>query len=127
MMSSQFRKRRGLGRVRMHSLELFQLPERFFLGVLRHFCFEDLVAILLDLFVKLVALAKLALDRLQLLAQKILALRTVDVGACLRVDLLLDGQNIDLFAQQIVDAAQPRDRVRDIENALRVLDLQFEI
>ena len=34
---------------------------------------------------------EIGLDRLQLLPQKILTLRTVDVGPSLRVDLLLDG------------------------------------
>ena len=63
---------------------------------------------------KLVAFAKLRLNGLELLAEEELALRAVNVGARLRVDLLLDGQDFNLLVEKLVDAAQARRRVRDV-------------
>ena len=57
-------KRRRFSRIGMHTLELFELAERFFLGVLWHFCLKDLVTILFDFFVQLVSLAELSLNGL---------------------------------------------------------------
>ena len=96
----------------MHTLELFELAESLLFGVFRHLDLEDLVAVLLDLFVKLVALAEFALNRFELLPKKILSLRPIDIRPGLRVDLLLNGQNIDLLAEQVVDTPQPSDWLR---------------
>ena len=64
----------------------------------------DLLAELFDLGGLLVALAQLALDGLELLAQEVLALHLVDLGAGLVLDLLADLQHFH-FARQ--DADQP--------------------
>ena len=76
---------------------------------------------------ELISFAEFALNRFQLLAQVKLSLRTIDIRAGLRVDFLLDGQNFDLFVQQIVDASQARSGVGNVQYGLCVFDFQFEI
>ena len=107
-------ERRRLRGVRVHAFEFLELAQRLFLRSLRHVRRVDLFTELRDLFGEFVALAEFALNRLELLAQVELALRAINVGARLRVDLLLDGQHFDLFVQEFVDATQPRRRVGDI-------------
>ena len=85
------------------------------------------VAQLRHLFRQLVAFAEFGLNGLQLLPEIELALRAVNVGARLRVNLLLDREDFDLFVEKLVDAAQARGRVRDVKDRLRVLYFQFEI
>ena len=65
----------------------------------RHLRGFDLFSKLRDLFRQFVALAEFALNRLQLLAQVKLSLRTIDVSARLSIDFLLDRENFDLFVQ----------------------------
>src|SRR3712207_3889815 len=92
-------KRRGLGRVRVHALKFFELTQRLLLRVLRHRGRLYLLSELSDLFGELVALAQFRLDGLELLAKEELALRAVDVCARLRVYLLLDCEDFDLFVE----------------------------
>ena len=109
-------QRRCFGGVGMHALELLQLPQRFFLGGLRHLGRFNFFAKLLNLFREFVAFAKLALDRLHLLAQIKLALRPIHVGARLGVDFLLNRQHFDLFVQQFIHAAQASCRVSNFKD-----------
>ena len=89
--------------------------------------FGDRLAELGDVLGHLLALAELLLDRAQLLAQVVLALRLVHLAARLRGDLLLHRQDGDLLAQAVVDQAQPLDRVGGFEDLLGVLELQVEV
>jgi len=111
----------------MHSLKLLKLAQAFFFRVLRHLRLQDLFAILLDLFIEFIAFAQFCLDRLELLPQKVFTLRTINVGTSLRVDLLLNGKDIDLFIQQVVHAAESRNRIINVEDGLAVFHLQFQI
>ena len=65
----------------------------------------DLLAVVLDLLGELFAFAELRLDRLELLAQEVLALRLVHLALRGGGDLLLHGQQVDLARQELVDAA----------------------
>ncbi len=100
----------------MHALEFFQLAQCFVFRRLRHLGGFDLLAKLRDLFREFISFAELALNSFELLAQVKLTLRTIDVSACLSVDLLLDCQDFDLFVEQIVDASQTRGCVGNVEN-----------
>ena len=66
----------GLGRRLRHLLEPAELLERLLGDLLGHAGRGDLVLVLVDLGLHLVELAELLLDRLELLAQEVLALRS---------------------------------------------------
>lgn len=120
-------QRRGLGGVRMHSLEFLQLPKSFGLNRLGHFRLSNLFAIILDLFVKFVAFAEFALNCLHLLPQEVLTLRAIDIGTGLAVDLLLESEHFNLFAQKFIHATKPRDRIGDIKDGLCRLGPKVEV
>ena len=106
----------------MHAFDFLKLAQRLFFGGFRHFRGFDFFAKLLKVFGQVVPFTQLALDRLHLLAQVKLALRPVDVRACLGVDLLLDGEHFDLFVQQFIHTPQTFGRVGDFQHRLRVFN-----
>ncbi len=94
----------------------FSCRKRLFLSRLRHFRGFDLFPELRSLLRQLVAFAEFALNRLELLAQVKLSLRTIDISACLSIDFLLDSEDFDLLVQEIVDASQTCGGVGNIQN-----------
>ncbi len=66
----------------------------------------------LDLGLHLVALAELLLDRLQLLAQEVLALALVQLGLDLRLDLGADRDHLELAREDLRQPPQPLGRRR---------------
>ncbi|MCA9682910.1 MAG: PAS domain-containing protein, partial [Myxococcales bacterium] len=77
---------RVLGARRLHLLEPVELLEGDLLGLLRHLGVGDLLLELVGLGVLVVDLAELALDRLELLTQHVLALRVAHLFLDLGVD-----------------------------------------
>src|SRR5262249_20800657 len=82
--------------------------------------FEPL-AELLDLSLLRVALAELVLDRLQLLAQEVLALSLLHLGLHLRLDLRAELEHLDLPGEDRRDLAQPLADVGRLEEALALV------
>src|SRR5690606_18418434 len=70
-----------------HARQAVELAHRLLADRLGHAGRLDLLAELLDLLLLLVVFAELLLDRLQLLAQEVLALVATDLGLDLRLDL----------------------------------------
>ena len=95
--------------------------------LLRDLLVGDDLAVGVELLGDLLALAELLLDRAQLLAQVVLALRLVHLAARLGGDLLLHRQDGDLLGEAVVDEAQPLDRVGRLQDLLRVLELQVQV
>ena len=96
-----------LGRLRRQPLEALQLALGLLHGVLGQPGRLDLLAQLLRLGLRLVDLAQLVLDRLQLLAQEELALALVDLRLDLRLDLAADRDQLELAREQLREASQP--------------------
>src|SRR5438105_2108004 len=71
-----------------------------------------------------VALAELLLDRLQLLAQEVLALALLDLGGDLRLDLRAELVDLELALQDRGHLAQALVHVRELEDLLFLLGLQ---
>src|SRR3972149_6472728 len=80
--------------------EPVQLAERLLPGLLGHARRLDLLAERVDLLRALVRLAQLLLDRLELLAQEVLALRLRDLGLDLRLDLRAELEDLGLLAER---------------------------
>ncbi len=118
---------RGLGGVGVASLQaldlLLDLRGRLRRDLLR----GDRLAVVFELLGELLPLAELLLDRAQLLAQVVLALRPVHLAARLGRNLLLHRQDRDFPGEVLVDEPQPLDGVGALEDALRVLQLQLEV
>ena len=111
----------------MHALQLLELALHLLQDRLGHL---GLVRLLLeggDLLRQLVALAQLALDGLELLAQEELALRAVHLPLGLRRDLLLHGQDFQLLGHQLVHAAEPLHGVDGLQDLLRPFHLEVEV
>ena len=87
------------GRVRMHAFEPAELLLGLFARLLRHLGLLDLFAKFAHVLGAVVGLAEFALDRLELLAQEVFALRLVDLAAHIGLDLLLHGEEFDLLAR----------------------------
>ena len=71
-----------------------------------------------------VALAELVLDRLQLLAQEVLALPLLHLRLYLRLDLRAELEDLELAVQDRRDVAQPRLDVGQLEQPLLLVGLQ---
>ena len=71
-----------------------------------------------------VALAELLLDRLQLLAEEVLALALLQLGLHLRLDLRAELEHLQLAVQDQRDLAQPLLDVGQLEQLLLLLGLQ---
>ncbi len=67
----------------------------------------ELGAQLIDLGLLLVGLAELLLDGFELLAQEVLALRLVDLGAHVGLDLGAELEDLELARQDAGELAQP--------------------
>ena len=72
----------------------------------------ELLAQLVHLGLGRVALAELLLDRLELLAQDVLALRAVELGLDLRLDPRADRDHLELAREDLGQPPQPRARRR---------------
>ena len=78
----------------------------------------DLLAELVDLGLLRVVLAELALDRLELLAEDVLALGLVHLGLDLALDLPLELEDLDLSGEERGDELQALDDVHRLEQLL---------
>ena len=115
----EIRARHGvLGRGRRHPRQPIQLAVGFLLDGLRHAGRLDLLAQLLDLFLLVVVFAELLLDRLELLAQEVLALVAADFRLHLRLDLRAELQDLELLDEDPVQAVHPRADVERFEHLL---------
>ena len=108
-----------LGRRLRHLLEAVELLARGLLDVLGHLGRLDLLLEGVEV-AGVLALAQLVLDRLELLAQHRLALVLRELLAHLRVDLLLDLDELDLALQQHQQAPQALGHV-DLDQQRRAL------
>ena len=109
--------RRG-GRDPAHPVDLLDRPG---LDLLRHAGGLDLVAKLVDLGLLGVVLAELALDRLELLAEDVLALGLVHLGLDLGLDPALELEDLDLAGEEVADELQALDDVDRLEELLALL------
>jgi hypothetical protein len=87
---------------------------------------RELLAQVLRLLGRLVELAELLLDRLELLAQDVLALALVDLGLDLGLDLRADGDDLELAGQRLDELAQPGADVHLLEELLLLLGLEAQ-
>ena len=78
----------------------------------------DLLAKLLDLLLLVVVFAELLLDRLELLAQEVLALVLADFRLHLRLDLRPELEDLELLDEDPVQAVHPRAHVERVEHLL---------
>src|SRR3954454_21100589 len=115
-----------LGGLRRQPLEARQLALGLLAHHLRQLGLLDPLTELLRLRGTLVGLAELLLDRLQLLAQEVLALRRVHLGLDLRLDPRAERDQLRLPRQQLEQAAQALRVVALLEQLLTLprLDAQ---
>ena len=118
---------RRLGRVGMRALQPLDLFLDLFAGLRRDLFLFDLLAVVLDFLGDLFSFAELGLDRFQLLAQEVLALRLVHLPLCRRRDLLLHRQQVDLAGEKLVDPLQALDGIHRLEDLLRFFELEVEV
>ena len=87
-------------------------PRELAVGDLAHLLGQlelgELLAQLLDLGLRRVALAELLLDRLELLAQHVLALGLVELGLHLGLDARAHGGDLELVREDLRQPPQPR-------------------
>ena len=107
-----------LGRGDRHLRQAIQLAQRLLLHGFRHAGRVDLRPQLVDLLRLLVAFAKLLLDRLELLAEEVLALVLADLRLHLRLDLRSELEDFELLDQQPVQRVHPRADVERLEHLL---------
>ena len=112
-----------LGGRRRQPLEPRELALRRLGGILRQRQLLEPLAQLVDLGLLRVALAELLLDRLQLLAQEVLALALLHLGLDLRLDLRAELEHLELAVQDRRDLAQPLLDVDRLEQLLALLGL----
>jgi hypothetical protein len=111
-----------LGRLRRQALESLQLALGLLPGVLGQLRLLEPLAQLGGLGLRLVDLAQLLLDRLQLLAQEVLALTLVHLGLDLRLDARADLGQLLLAREQLRQPAQPLGHVALLEQRLPLVD-----
>ena len=87
---------------------------------------RQLLAELVDLGLDLVGLAELLLDRLELLAQEILALALVELGLDLGLDLRPKCDHLELARQDLRETAQPLGHVDLLEKLLLLVGRQAQ-
>ena len=110
-----------LGGDRRQLLEPGELPFGGLLRLLRQAGLLDPLAELVDLGLLLVGLAELLLDRLELLAQEVLALALVDLGLDLGLDLRAELDHLELAGEDLGQAPQPLGHVHGLEQLLLLL------
>ena len=106
------------GRDPAHPVDFLDRPG---LDLVGHAGGFDLVAKLVDLGLLRVVLAQLALDRLELLAQDVLALGLVHLGLDLGLDPALELEDLDLVREEVGDELEPLDDVDRLEQLLALL------
>ena len=117
---------RVFGRAVRHALQAFQFLGRLLVHLFRHLRFGDGFPELLDFGgVALVAFAELLLDRLQLLAQQILALAPVHARLGALVDFARKAQHLEALREQVQHAVQAPLQIHGFEQLLflRRLDI----
>ena len=106
--------------------ELLQ-PRELAVGLLAHVLGQpelgQLGAQVVHLGLERVLLAELLLDRLQLLAQHVVALRGLHLRHHLRLDLRADGDDVELARQHLREPPQPLADVDLLQQRLLLLDL----
>ncbi len=115
-----------LGGLRRQSLESLQLAIGLLAHHLRQVGLFDPLAQLGSLGGALVGLAELLLDRLELLAQEVLALGAVHLGLDLRLDPRPQRDQLVLAREQLEQAPQPLREVALLEQLLALLGLDPE-
>ena len=118
---------RRLSRIGMRAFQPFDLFLDFFLRLGRDLFLFDFLPVVLDVLGDVLPFAELGLNRFELLAQKVLALRLVHLPLRGRRDLLLHRQKIDLSREEIVDALEAFDRIHRLQDLLRFFELEIEI
>ena len=102
-------------------------PRQLAVGLLAHVLGQrdrvQLLAQLLDLGLGRVALAQLLLDRLELLAQHVLALGAVELGLHLRLDARADRRDLELAREHLGEPVQPLADVELLQQRLLLLGL----
>jgi hypothetical protein len=78
----------------------------------------DLLVELFDLLGLIVALAQLLLDRLELLAQEVLALVLADLGLHLRLNLGPELEHLELLDQDPIERVHARAHIERLEHFL---------
>ena len=116
-----------LGRRRLHHLQAVELLQRDLLDVGRHLGVGDLLPEVVEVAAALVDLAQLFLDRLQLLAQDVLALVAPHLLLDLGVDLLAHLQHLVLARQELQHPAQARLEIEDLQHFLLLVDLDVQV
>ena len=117
----------ALGRHRAHIAQLLQLALGLGPRLLGELGLLDLLFEFEQFVARVVGLAKLALDRLHLLIQIVLALGLLHLALDPAAYLLLDLQHADLALHQGVDALQPLDHIGGLQELLTVDDLDREV
>ncbi len=115
-----------LGRLRRQPLEALQLALGLLARVLGQLGRLDLLAQLVGLGLLLVHLAELLLDRLELLAQEVLALALLHLGLDLRLDPRADRDQLELAREQLGQPPQPLGHVALLEQLLTLLGLDAQ-
>ena len=117
----------GLGRLRRHLLEAAELLERLLGDSIRHARLANLLRVLVDLGLHLVVLAELLLDRLELLAQEVLALRLGHLLLDAVLDLGAELEDLEFLLQEAGGQLKARTRIERVENLLLLLDAEVEV
>jgi hypothetical protein len=106
---------------------LLELLLRFGLGLLGELLCGDQLPVALHLLIHVVGLAELLLDRLELLAEQVLALRLVELALDLRRDLALNLEERDLVLEELVHGPQALLEVHRLQDLLRLFRLKGEV
>src|SRR4051794_14353770 len=115
-----------LGRLRRQRLEPLELAVDLPAHVVRERDRVELPAQLAGFLGRLVELAELLADRLELLAQDVLALALVELRLHLVLDLRADRDHLELAREDLHERAQALDDVGLLEQALLLLGLEAQ-
>ena len=118
---------RGLGRVRVHLIEAFELLQGFGVRLLRHLGLFDLFLVLFDFDGAVIVLPEFLIDGPYLLAQVVIPLALRYLVLDLGLNFGLHRRQFEFPREHVVDPLQPLDRVQDFEQRLGLLDLQPEV
>ena len=119
-------RRRFCG-VRMHLLKPLELFVGLFEDLLGHLGVFDVLAELGHFFGPLVQFAQFFLDGLQLLTEEVIALGLVHLALGFGLDLLLHREDFDFRAQEIAGAAEPGDRIINLQHLLGGVHLEPQV
>jgi hypothetical protein len=100
---------------------------RVTVGLLGHLGLGDLLGELVEVAAAVVELAQLLLDRLELLAQHVLALVAPHLLLDLGVDPLADLEHLELARQELQHLAGPGLEIEGLEHVLLLADLELEV